>query len=54
MQTNGVPQPDPRTLGRGAAVFIGSSERKLPGGQAGGQLAFGLAKELCDRLGTWS
>jgi hypothetical protein len=36
----------------GAAFFIGSSEGQLPGGQSGGQLLFGLAKELCGSFGT--
>jgi hypothetical protein len=36
----------------GAAFFIGSSEGQTPGGQAGGQFAFALAKELCDSFGT--
>jgi hypothetical protein len=36
----------------GAAFFIGSSEGHTPGGQAGGQFAFALAKELCDSFGT--
>jgi hypothetical protein len=36
----------------GAAFFIGSSEGQLPSGQSGGQLLFGLAKELCGSFGT--
>ena len=36
----------------GAAFYVGSSEGQLPGGQNGGQLLYGLAKEFCGNFGT--
>jgi len=36
----------------GAAFFIGSAEGTVSGGQDGGELLFGLAKDLCNQFGT--